>query len=171
MYLLNKMKNMFKKNNSIVKGFTLIEIAVVIGIMVIITAIAIPRMGSFYSSTQLAGAMEKLTDDFKYVQDFAVTQHTNTWIDFDDVLETYTMYSGDALATRSVLYDPARNEAAPFTIEDQFKGVEIFITTFTGSSISYNWWGTPSSSGYVILTVGSHADTVYVEQETGFVHY
>jgi len=157
----------FNKNN--INGFTLIEIIVVIVLIVIITMVAVPQVTSTLNTKRLYDAVEKLNDDLNYCRDYAISQHTNTWIEFNIGLNRYRLYYGNSLATRVALYDPARNSDAWFTINSMYNNVSLQSVSFTLNRISFDWWGTPSEGGSVVLTNGTNNHTITVHAETGYV--
>jgi len=55
----------------------------------ILAALAVPRFESFYS-IKLNGAVKKVVSDIRYVQQLAVSEHTNTKIVFSAAANTYT---------------------------------------------------------------------------------
>ena len=160
------MKVFYKSHSG---GFTLIEIIIVIVIIGIITIVAVPQMTNTLRTKRLYDAVEKLNDDLNYCRDYAISQHTNTWVDFNIGLNRYQMYSGVSLATRNPLDDPARNTAGAFTINTDYIGVTLQSVSFAGLSISFDWWGTPSEGGTVVLTNGTNTHTTIVNAETGYV--
>lgn len=160
------MKRFYKSRSG---GFTLIEIIVVIVIIGIITMVAVPQMANTLRTKRLYDAVEKLNDDLNYCRDYAISQRTNTWIDYNIGLNRYRLFYGTSLPTRLPLIDPARNSSAWLTISDDFTGVSLQSVSFGGLSISFNWWGTPSEGGTVVLTNGLNNRTITVNAETGYV--
>ncbi len=157
----------FHKNHS--GGFTLLEIIVVIVLIGIITIVAVPQMANTLRSKRLYDAVEKLNDDLNYCRDYAISQHTNTWIRFRIVQNRYRLFYGDSWSTRRRLIDPARNSAAWFRIGDDFTGVSLQSVSFRRRRISFDWWGTPSEGGTVVLTNGTNTRSTIVNAETGYV--
>lgn len=156
-------------NNSRSNGFTLIEIIVVIVIIGIITMVAVPQMTNTLRTKRLYDAVEKLNDDLNYCRDYAISQRTNTWIRFRIVQNRYRMFYGDSWVSRIRLIDPARNTTAWFRIGDDFTGVNLRSVSFRLRRISFDWWGTPSEGGTVVLTNGLNNRTITVNAETGYV--
>ena len=157
----------FYKNRS--GGFTLIEIIIVIVLLGIITIVAVPQMINTLKTKRLYDAIEKLSDDLNYCRDYAISQHTNTWVEFNVGLNQYRLLYGNSWASSTGLIDPARNTTAWFTINLDFIGVSLQSVSFTNGRISFNWWGTPSEGGNVVLTNGTNTHTIVVNAETGYV--
>ncbi len=161
------MKVFYKSHSG---GFTLIEIIIVIVIIGIITIVAVPQMTNTLRTKRLYDAVEKLNDDLNYCRDYAISQHTNTWIVFNIATNSYQMSFGTTPPPASTpLYDPARNTTGAFMINTDFIGIALQSVSFAGLSISFNWWGTPSEGGTVVLNNGINTHTTTVNAETGYV--
>lgn len=156
-------------NKKDIGGFTLIEIVVVIVLLGIITIVAVPQFTNTLASKRLYDAIEKLNDDLNYCRDYAISQHTNTYIRFGIANNRYRLFYGDTYATRVALYDPARSSAAWFTINSVYTNVSLQSVSFASNIISFDWWGTPSEGGSVVLTNGTNTHTISVSAETGYV--
>lgn len=150
-------------------GFTLIELIIVIVIISIVAIVAVPQVNNTIQSKRLYDAVEKLNDDLNYCRDYAISQHTNTWIRFRPNQERYRLFYGESWGSRRALRDPARNSASWFYVNTMFIGVEIQSTSFSRNRLSFNWWGTPSQGGTVVLTNGTNSRTLTVNPETGYV--
>lgn len=59
------------------RGFTLIEMVVIVGLLGLIMMIAAPPMGRFISSSRLAGASSMLAGDLRYARSLATSQGRN----------------------------------------------------------------------------------------------
>jgi len=151
------------------RGFTIVETIVVIAIIGIIAVVAIPQFSNTIKSKRLYDSVEKLNDDLNYVRDYAISQHNNTWIRFIPNEERYRLFYGDTWETRTPLIDHVRNSSDWFYIYNMFPDVGIVNTTFTNNRIAFNWWGTPSEGGTIVLTNGTRNHTLTIEPETGYV--
>jgi len=160
------MKQYYKNRSG---GFTLMEIIVVIVLMGVIAFVAVPQMTNTLGTKRLYDAVEKLSDDLNYCRDYAISQHTNTWIEFNIGLDQYRMLYGNSWASSVGLIDPARNSTTWFTISNDFISVNLQSASFTNGLISFDWWGTPSEGGNIVLTNGINTHTVAVNAETGYV--
>ena len=159
-------------------GFTFIETIIVIVIVGIIALVAVPQFNRTISNKRLFDAAEKLRDDIEYCRDYATSQRTNTWIDFNIPLNQYRLFSGNTLATRTPLIDPSRQNNAAYVISSGNLGIDLPGVSLVSSSfpisggipvVSFNWWGTPNAGGNVIITNVINTITITVSPQTGYV--
>ena len=162
MLIINK-----NTNNARNDGFTLIELVIVILIIGIISVISFPKYANTVQSMNLRVATDKLTDDLRYIYNFAVTNHRNTWfsIDVGNNSYSYGIYNTPPTSDPVVLNDPATNQPAIINL-DNYNNVTITSETL-GGGFNYDWWGTPSNYGQIIL---NGTRTIVVEAETGYIH-
>ena len=112
-------------------------------------------------------ATDKLTDDLRYVNNYAVTNHVNTWftIDLSNNSYSYGVYNTPPNSDPVVLTDPATNQSAIINLDD-YNGVTITAESL-GGGFDYDWWGTPSSGGQITL---NGTRIIVIEEETGYVY-
>jgi len=161
-----KFRNIHIKNSKN-DGFTLIELIIVILIISIISIVSFPRFANTVDSMNLRVASDKLKDDLRYINNFAVTNHVNTWFTVDVANNSYSygIYSTPPSSNPVTLTDPATNQPAIIDL-DQFNGVAITSETL-GGGFDYDWWGTPTTGGQIIL---NGTITIVIEGETGYVY-
>lgn len=78
-------------------SFTLIEILLVVVIIAVIAALAVPNFGGIYARIQLRKAADDLAYHMRYAQSYAITKNTLTRLEFDPFFTQYwlTRQSGD----------------------------------------------------------------------------
>jgi prepilin-type N-terminal cleavage/methylation domain-containing protein len=153
------------------RGFTVIEMIMVIVIAGILAALAVPRFESFYS-IKLSGAMKKVVSDTRYVQQIAVSRHANSRIVFTPANETYAAEEetvpGGGNWTK--IKDPftQANLTADFKKDPQYSGINILSADFGGSqTLQFDWQGIPSSGGNAVFDYKGNGKTLIVEAATG----
>lgn len=176
------LKGPFFRSRGFPAGFTIIEMVMVIVIVGILALLAIPRFSSFYS-IKLTGAAKKLVSDIRYVQQLAISEHTNTKIVFNAVTNTYTAQKyNSTTGTWVAISDPFSrgNLTQNFNSDPQYGGIDIFVTTLSSSTLRYTWQGIPQEGTdaapvnlaverSVTLTFRGNTIAVYITPQTGRV--
>lgn len=155
-------------------------IIVIVGILAVVT---IPRFEVFYD-IKLQGAAKKLLSDIRYIQNVALSRHTNTRIIFDETNEIYQASQCESSCTVSsnwtAISDPfTRSDLImDFRTDPQYGGVDISGVDFEGTAtLRFNWEGTPqdangsdlTSPGSVTLTLRGRTKAIRVTPQTGKV--
>jgi len=171
-------------------GFTVIEVIMVIVIVAILVILAIPRFEAFYA-IKLEGAVRKVVENIRYVQQLAISKHNDCRIEFDAADDSYqACYCNEADGqcdagacgdtNWSAIIDPFSRLglSVDFTIHNQYKGVDISSPDFGGTNtLRFDWQGIPqnstrsnlTTSGSVSFSYHNNSRTVYVEPNTGLV--
>lgn len=146
----------------------MIELVMVIAIIGIIGAITVPKTGSLFRTVQLKAARVKILDDLRFLQNYAVTHHDTTWIEFDVNNNSYAFYHGPSVNNRQLFKDPATNHDAVVNIGDEYTSVYLSQVNLGGQSGFYfDWRGTPSTDGNIIL---NQSRVVHILPATGYVY-
>lgn len=150
------------------KGFTLVEVIIVLVILGIIGVFAIPRLYDQYTDVKVMAVAKQIMADIRYAQTIAMKGHDSSWVEFDDTQNLYGVYSGATEATRSLAVHPLENEAfIQYLDQGKYKNVTITnLNIGADKHIAFDWFGNTSNSGEIVL---NNSTTVKVEQETGMV--
>jgi Tfp pilus assembly protein FimT len=90
---------MFKAKNS----FTLIEMLVVLGIMVLIAGLSLPFFSGFAKGARLKQAAKEVSSVFRTARNLAVTQHQEHSVQFvidDETVQYYISEANDTLVEK-----------------------------------------------------------------------
>jgi len=128
------------------RGFTLIEVMIVIVIIAIMTGVAVPAFSDWRQSQALRSASQSLLSHMKQARVLAISENRNVSISF-----TSTSYTFDADTTGTC--GPCKAQMIPL---GQFSG-SLSLTPTTTRTFSSR--GT-SNSGSVTLTVGSRSQNI-----------
>lgn len=156
----------------------------VIVIVGILAAVTIPRFSAFHL-LKLNGAMKKVIADIRYVQQLAISRHTNTQIVFGLSPPVYSTWEESPPGTNiwTWIIDPFTrgNLQVNFNTDPQYGGISItaanFCGTVCGPTLRFNWQGIPqaangtnlTSEGTVSFSYQGNAYTIFVTPNTGRV--
>jgi len=103
-----------------------------------------------------------------YLRSMAISYHDTTWLVVDQAQNQYGLYIGPTAGTRVLIPDPQTGDSFVLDLDSAYQDVVISSVSFGGASeVSFNWWGTPSAGGTIVLN-GSR--TITVIAETGMAH-
>ena len=157
------------------KGFTLVEIVMVIILMAITAMVVIPRLGDVTAS-KASVFVEKLRADIRYAQNLAMTQNRRYRVYFNTIPSPNPGYavvndaSGDgwgATGANEYASDPAGGGNLSVTLNaGQFAG--ITVSTPAGGFVEFNSLGVPTAAATLTITPGGQ--TVTIIAQTGAVN-
>ncbi|MFH1398049.1 MAG: GspH/FimT family pseudopilin [Candidatus Omnitrophota bacterium] len=163
-------------NNKKVRGFTIIELTIVILIIGILAVLTLPRFGSFYE-IKLHGAVKKVISDIRYAQQLAISSHSDYRVNFSGNSYNVRWVTDGAYAISPFTRG---NLAIDFNTDQQYKGITISNPSFAGTTdLRFNWQGNPLGGtggdlitpGQVTFSYQGNSLTIYVEPGTGKVSW
>ena len=137
------------------KGFTLVETIVVIAIIGIVSAIAIPQMGALRDRYRLDGAARLIWADLQNARMTAIKENRSIRAEFDFLAHTYSFFrvdTGETILTRNL------NGEYPTISAYKTSGGSI---TFTSTGVTLN------NVNASVITVGPSASKTIDIRETG----
>ena len=142
------------------RGFTLLELMLVMGIVAILVTIALPRFGAAGSRYQADLAARRLVQDLVLAQSTAKAKSAAQTVTINPDTDQVILLNATAL-------DP-HTSAYITSLSDRPYQADITLSDFNGdNSIVFNGWGLPDSNGTATLSVGTETRTVLVDAETG----
>ncbi len=150
-------------------GFTLIELMIVIVIIGIAAAMAIPMMSSA-ASFQIRAAANMVAADLEYAKSLAISRGQPYSVVFDVDNESYEIVDqSDGPVAHPITKDPSY--VVSFRNNSRVDRVDIDEANFDGlAKVTFDYLGSPSSnSGLVTLQAGDAQKTVGVEAVTGYI--
>ena len=142
------------------QGFSLLELVLVLGIIAIFAAIAMPRYGAATSRYRADLAARRVVQDIALAQTRARAQGAAQSIRIRQDADEIVIFSAVGL-------DPQTSEYTT-KIWDSPYGADIIQSEFDGNNyLIFDGWGMPDSGGYAILWVGSEKRTINVDPNTG----
>lgn len=148
-------------------GYTFIELILIMAIIILLGMITLPQFGGILSNVNEEIAVDKLINDIRYTQNYALTNHTNTWFSVNLANNSYSygFYGTAPNLDPQLLMDPATNQQSQVQL-DSYPNIEITHETFN-NSIDFDIFGTPSDGASI--TINGNI-IVYVTAETGYVY-
>ena len=125
-------------------GFTLYELLAVIGIVAVLSAIAIPNFFSWLPKYRLGSAARNLLSAMQYARLVAVKENVNIFVDFDRLNNEYKLFPD---------YDSDDDQGIDEPTLRRVKmsgGVSIKKTNFADDRFKFNSRGLASGSGGTI---------------------
>lgn len=138
------------------KGFTLIELIIVMAILAVVGALSVPFIQSFQVSSNLSTHTTTITQTLRRAQQQAIAgQNSSSWgVYFDDGVKMFILFLGNDFATRDQSYDLATDYPEVFTVTTNFAD-EIYFSIFSGQ---------PSTVGTVnVSSLNNETKTISID--------
>ncbi len=175
-YFLNLRLNREGVNNMHIsnRGFTLIEVLVVVVIMLIAGMIAIPMMSSA-AVTELKAAANMVSADLEYAKSIAIAKGQIYSVQFDAGAESYSVRDQNG----NTITHPVSgvDYVVDFSADSRIDQVTISSVNFDSTNeVKFDYLGSPLdggggslSSGTVTLEANGQTMTIEVEPVTGYI--
>jgi len=125
------------------KGFSLIEVAVVVAIVGILAAIAVPNMIGWRAEAKLSGAARNFYADLQLARMKAIRESEDISVTIDPSSNSYTVFFDlDSDGTQD-------SDEDTIVSKDMDSGVDIVSTTFSSDRTTFNSRGRPNIIGRV----------------------
>ncbi len=137
-------------------GFTLVELIVVVVVLAILSAAAIPSVGAMRSIRE-RGATQQLLRDVSFARQRAQATGVTSWVRFSPASSAYSVLAesspGAGRGTAITITDPATN--APMSVSfssGDLAGVTLQVAGLTGNEVGFDRYGRPMLVDTTILT-------------------
>jgi prepilin-type N-terminal cleavage/methylation domain-containing protein len=121
------------------RGYTLVELMVILLILSIVTSIAVYDIGGFMAYTYIRTALRQIVSDIRFAQQMAVNEGRTYYLTFDKNRDLYTIkvtgHPMEVIIKRVYLKD----------------GVNLLGTNFIGDEFHFTSLGAPSRGGEINL--------------------
>ena len=159
---MRKIKYTNNISNSISKGFSLIELIIMLIIIGFIAAIAVTRLSDISINVRLSSAMNQISSDIELVKEIALARHQSMSITYDLDLNIYTIRKNNIVMNEY----PGSNDGIISLSEGLFSGVNITNVNINGSNrIEFDKWGNALNGGSITL---NEEHTIFIDKLTGF---
>ncbi len=140
-------------------GFTLTELLIILGIIVILISISIPLINNIRPQLILSGAVRDLITNIRYAQQLAVTEQADHGVYFSTTTEDKYQIIRHKNGADSVV----KEKLLPDGINFQQ------ITPLTSNEIRFNPYGAVDEDGEITLINNNGATTTVRISSSGFV--
>lgn len=140
------------------RGFSLLELIVVLAIISIVSVIAAPRLANSASRFRAESAARRIKSDIELMRSRARSSSQGLTIGFDTVTDAYRI-NGELGLNRSANYQVELSRP-PYQ-------AEIVAVDFGGDALlSIDGYGSTTDTGRVVIRAGSEYRTVFVGAAT-----
>lgn len=142
------------------RGFSLLEMVIVVVVLAIITAIAQPRYAAAVSRYRASAAAQRIAADLSLAQAKARYLSTSRVVVFTVATSTYQL-TGEA-----DLSHPASTYT--ITLSDKPYKATLVSVNFAGAAqVTFNGYGVPNSGGTIVVSAGNATNTITIDADTG----
>ena len=143
------------------KGFSLLEMSLVLLLLTLLTAMAVPRYASSANNYKVSLAARKVAADLGRARADAWSRGVHRTVTFNTAALQYTLTSVADMNNSTVANTVVSLNSSPYSLSQ-------LAASFGGqSSVIFDGYGMPNSGGTVTVTSGTLSQTVTVNGTTG----
>ena len=149
-------------------GITLIEVLVVMGIIAVLSGIAISLLSGGHSGGVAREAANRIVGDLEYVRAEAIASHAQRYVVFDGAAEQYAAHSAGGL-----LRHPVTRKEFLVDLSTLYAGVGVDLDSINfggGDTLRFDADGMPTLAGEVVVNAAGNRLVVSVETTTGRIN-
>ena len=142
------------------RGFTFLELVIVVLILGIVTMLALPAMNEFFTEETLNAAADAIVTAIYYARTLAITTSADHGVVFDAASNSFRVMRAIGTPPDEIhvtVEQPVtkRDYAVSFDDGSIGRGVDLYSAQFAETSyVRFNNLGTPLDVGFVLLKYG-----------------
>ena len=156
---------MGKNIKEISSGFTLVELMIVVALLGIVLAIAVPSINSTLDEMKLDSAAQEIVTATHYVQSLAIKEGLVYEVKFSDGANKFSCRQGGTIINPL----DKKDYEVDFDTEGHLQGVDIISASFFAGKLTFDSLGEASESGTVLLDYSGLQKTITVSAPIGRV--
>ena len=151
-----------KQNKTYSKGFSLIELIIVMAVLGIIIVASSSRLRDITVDARISSAVNQITTDIDLAKSISMSKRKQIKIIFNQNNETYTVYQSGQIYTDY----PGSNNGVVSLSDNSNSGVDITSINLDGSNtLTFTKWGDCLQSGTIII---NNNREIHVKELTGY---
>lgn len=142
------------------RGFSLLELVLVLGILVTISAIVLPRYGTAVARYRADAAARRVVADLGFARTTAYETSRMQVVDFN-------LYSDQIVIPYAAGLDSTSSLYVTDLRDEPYRGRLVYASFAGDPAVVFNIYGIPDSGGEVIIKVGNIQKTIVLDADTG----
>jgi prepilin-type N-terminal cleavage/methylation domain-containing protein len=148
-----------RTHHAIRGGFSLIELVMVMTIIAILSAIAVPRYAGSLARYRADAAANRVVTDLNYARERAKATSTSVTVKLKVSQDCIQLIGVPALDDPNIDWETDLS-AKPYL-------ADLVADTFPSSKVTFDGYGIPDSGGTIQLIIGSEARIVTLDPDSG----
>ena len=142
------------------RAFSLIELVLVIAIISVMAAVALPRFAAAAWRQRADSAARRIVADLDYARTRAAARSATVTVTFNDKLHAYTLTGVPDIDRPADIYT--------VTLGDEpYRASIVSVNIDGGKQVDFDGFGRPAAGGSVVIAAGQAQRTVTIDPSTG----